>query len=69
MPKRRVIKRSQLPSSLGIGSWIVYGLLLDRLNAPSWLWGVVGTIAVIALIGNGYYLMIEEEIELPLDKG
>lgn len=47
MSKSKVtIKPSSLPMASPVGFTIVLGLLLDRLAAPGWAWGVLGTVAV-----------------------
>lgn len=50
MSKKVTIKPSSLPMASPLIFIIVYGLLLDRLAAPGWVWGVLGTISVILTI-------------------
>lgn len=49
MKDRRVVASKNLQTKSPITVGVVYWLLLDRFNAPGWLYGVVGTIAVIWL--------------------
>lgn len=46
MAKHKVIAWKYLPSRYPIGGTIVWWLFLDRLNAPGWVWGVVGVFVV-----------------------
>lgn len=51
MSKSKVtIKPSSLPMASPLGFIILLGLLLDRLAAPAWAWGVLGTVAVLLAI-------------------
>jgi hypothetical protein len=50
MKARITIKPSSLPMGSPIGIIILFGLLLDRLAAPSWVWGVAGIFAVLLVI-------------------
>lgn len=45
-----IIKPSSLPMASPLGFIILLGLLLDRLAAPGWAWGVLGTVAVLLAI-------------------
>jgi len=40
----KVIAGSQLPIRLPMTSTLVWYLLLDKLNAPAWIWGAMGVI-------------------------
>lgn len=52
----KVISRKQIPTSPHWG-WkaLTAYLALEHFNAPGWIWGVVGCIFVLALIGHIYY--------------
>lgn len=51
MSKSKItIKPSSLPMASPLGFIILLGLLLDRLAAPGWAWGVLGTVAVLLAI-------------------
>jgi hypothetical protein len=40
----RVVKGTQLPTRCPFISTITMGLLLDRLKAPGWAWGVIAAV-------------------------
>ncbi len=44
---RQVVSGQQLPTRLPITGTLVVGLLLDRLQAPGWLCGAAGVLAVL----------------------
>lgn len=46
----KVIKRSELPTHLPWTGTAVAYLLLDKFHAPSWVWGVVGTLYALVWI-------------------
>lgn len=52
--RQKKIKAKFLPQQLPVLASIVYYLLLDKLNAPGWVWGVVFSIialfAVVAVV-------------------
>lgn len=51
MKRSTVIKSSSLPTRSPVGIAIVFWLLLDRLSAPGWAFGVLWTlVALMALI-------------------
>ena len=58
MKQWTVISRSCLPIRLPVLSTLVAWLVLDRLNAPDWVWGAIGVcyailwIAAIAVVLN-----------------
>lgn len=50
MAKQKVLSKKQMPIKLpvvGTGFWL---LVMDKYNAPGWLWGVVITILSIVWI-------------------
>lgn len=51
MKTYKVISPKDLPRRLPFCQTVVIGLLLDRLQAPGWVWGVAGTIVVAGWIG------------------
>jgi hypothetical protein len=51
MKKRTVINIKSLPMRAPTHAAIVWWLLLDRLNAPAWAYGVMWTIVGILVIG------------------
>ncbi len=58
------ISISNLPASLNLTHLFVWGLLLDRFNAPAWLWGAVGLLAVAILAAGVYNLSKAEPIDI-----
>lgn len=62
--KRNVISRKNLPVRLPMPMTISLGLLLDRLDAPGWVWGVGGAAMVIIWISAILLLASEEETEV-----
>ena len=45
--KKKVIKYNNLPTRIPLWSTIVAYLLLDKFNAPGWVWGAFGLLSVI----------------------
>lgn len=64
MKRRKVISRSFLPTR-GVPTipTIVYWLLLERLGAPGWVWGVVGTLVVVLWAGCLWDIFSSEAVE------
>ena len=56
MKKKVAIKHSSLPMRSTVGLAIVMWLLLDRLSAPGWAYGVLWTIVGILAIAFAYDL-------------
>lgn len=48
---RYVLPVSVLPTRLPIGLTAIVYLILDRFDAPGWVWGVVGTVMALLWIG------------------
>ena len=51
MKRKNVIKSSSLQTRSPVGIAIVFWLLLDRLEAPSWAFGVLWTLVVLLALG------------------
>ena len=66
MAKRKVISWRQLPSRPWNWVWaaMILWMFLDRFHAPGWVWGAVGTILGLVLIGSLANWFSEEEIEI-----
>ena len=64
MSRTKVIAGKNLPIRLPITLSILLWLLLDRLGAPSWVWGVVGTLLAIVWIVAIYAVFTQESVEL-----
>lgn len=50
MKQRKVVHGKNLAMRSPVLTILVFWLVLDRLDAPGWVWGVVGTIAVVLLL-------------------
>jgi hypothetical protein len=64
MKNRKVISPKNLPSRLPIVLTFMLYIILDKFNAPQWLWGGLGSIIValwILIIIARYH---EEEVDL-----
>lgn len=63
----KVISRKQIPASPHL-SWkaLTAFLALDHFNAPGWLWGAVGCLFALALIGYIYEWCKEKETYINL---
>jgi hypothetical protein len=64
MKKRKVIKRSNLKSRSPISTGIVFYLMLDKLNAREWIWGVIGLLFFIWLIAFIIDLFNTTEVDI-----
>ena len=64
MKQRRVLSALDLPTRLPIMTTIVAWLLLDRLSAPGWVWGIAGTLLVIYWIACVVTLWTEKSVRL-----
>jgi hypothetical protein len=64
MTDRRVIKYRNLPTKLPIGSTAVVWLLLDRFQAPGWVWGAVGVICLATWAAVIYQIWIEDGVDI-----
>lgn len=48
MSKRKVVPYKNMPMNMPLWPSTTMWLMLDRLNAPGWLWGVCGTCLAVA---------------------
>lgn len=62
--QKRVISRKNLPSRVPVFQMMTVYLMLDKFDAPGWLWGVIGTFMVVALIGSLIEMHKENEVEV-----
>ena len=63
--KRKALSWRNRPRSFGASFYVLIWLLLDRLQPAGWVWGVVGTICALHLIGNLVDFFNTEDVELP----
>jgi hypothetical protein len=61
---KNVISRKNLPTNMGFGRYIAVYLLMQHLGSPDWLYGVMGTLAVIIIIIDTKHLMANEEVDI-----
>jgi hypothetical protein len=64
MKKRKVIAHKNTAPSLRMVFFAVVWLLMDRLQPPSWAWGVVGTICVLLAIATLVDIFCCEQVDL-----
>ena len=64
----RVLHPHQEATKLPFTWTVVIGLLLDRLHAPDWLWGVIGTLMVALWALLLWRIRVEEHVKIDLDK-
>lgn len=50
MKKRKVISSKNLPIRPPLIGTLVWWLVFDKLGAPGWAWGVLGTLVVVGWI-------------------
>lgn len=60
----KVVKYKNLPARLPVWPTIVLWLLLDRLRAPGWVWGVCGTITALGWLGSLAQLLYQKETDI-----
>ena len=66
--KNKVISCNNLPTKLPVFQTLTCWLVLEKLNASLFLYGVVSTILIIAWIGSIFGIVNEEKIDLFKDK-
>jgi hypothetical protein len=64
MSGKKVIAFKSLPMRPPISLSILLWLLLDRLNAPVWVWSVVGTLLGIVWIISLHEVFTQELVDL-----
>lgn len=62
--KKKVIKVGNLPTRLPLLTTAVSWLILDRIQAPSWLFGSVGTILFIIWVTALHSMLTERKIDI-----
>lgn len=64
MKKHKVISVNNLPSKVPVTGTLLWILILDRLDAPGWVWGVFATlmvflwIVIVTVIFNSEYISL-----------
>jgi len=64
MQHPKVIAYKQLPARLPIIATLVWYLILDHLQVPSWIWGVAGTVFALVWIESIASLWLQEPTEI-----
>lgn len=60
----RVIKRSNQPIHVPVGTTVLLWLVLDRLHAAGWVQGVAWTMMALLWAGAIYSIWTEEEVDV-----
>lgn len=63
MPNKKISYRN-IPSKPPIWNTLVCFLVMERFNAPEWLWGVLGFIFAIAWVASIYGIIMEEAVDI-----
>lgn len=66
--KKKVIASKNLPMRTPFWTYIVLWLLMDRLNAPEWLFGAFWMIVIFSFIG-WLKIRLKDEEEIDIFKG
>jgi hypothetical protein len=61
---KRVISYKNRPATLPLWQTLTIFLMMDRFNAPGWLWGVIGTIVVLWWIGAIANISKQKEVDI-----
>lgn len=64
MKKRNVISRKNLPTSSPVTFMAVLYLLLDKFNAPGWVWGAVGLLMLFIFIAWITSMVTDNQIDI-----
>ncbi len=68
--KKKYLKSNNLPPRVSILWPIVWWLVLERFNAPMWLFGAMGVLILISYVGEVYRLWTGTAVDiLGNDKG
>jgi hypothetical protein len=64
MKKRKVISHKNLPAKLPtVLTFMVY-ILLDKFNAPQWLWGGLGAVMLVLWVATIAARQYEEDTDI-----
>lgn len=64
MKKRKVISSKNLPMRMPLIGTLVWWLVVDKLGAPGWVWGVLGTLLVVGWIAFGVDVWNRDDVEV-----
>lgn len=65
----KVVSFKNLPTRLPIYQGLTLWLVLDRVDAPSWAWGAVGTLFGLLFLVALYIVCTQKQVEiLPVEK-
>lgn len=64
MKHPKVLHPKHLPGRLPLLQTLLWYLFLDKIHAPGWVWGVMGTLMVLVWAVSIYNLIVEEKVEL-----
>lgn len=62
--KKTVLSRASVETRLPLWETLVSWMALEHFHSPGWVWGVVGTVVVIAWIGSIYRFCTDVVIDL-----
>lgn len=65
MRKKKVIKHSSMPMRSPVGFAVLYWLLMDRLQAPEWAFGVLWTVVAVGAVAFIGSFWSEERKDVP----
>lgn len=64
MKKRKVISHKNLPARMPLSGTLVCFLALDRIGAPGWVWGIVGTLLVV--VWWVYVMDVKDQVDVEI---
>lgn len=64
MKRRKVLDAKQMPTRLPMIGTLVWYLILDKFDAPGWLWGVMGTLFVLLWIAAVVGIWTQDSVEI-----
>ena len=62
--KRKALSTENRPRSLSLTFHAIVWLMLDRFDAPSWVWGMVGTLAALMFLFSLLDFFTAKDVEL-----
>lgn len=64
MKRIKVVNNKNLPSRIPVTGGFMWFLMLERLNAPTWLFGVIGTLYFLLLITSIVGKFMEDQTDI-----